>query len=246
MKQASTYAIQLKRSAGRAKRNFFRKRENRWGQDFIDDVQKRLPNSPKVIFDVGGHFGESALRFSDAFAKATVYTFEPSPENFAQMESMLYGKPSVARFNIAIGSQEGRAEFFYNKNHSSMSRIEGGAGDRTYVQVTTVDMFMEKNGIDGIDILKIDTEGYEIEVLNGARKSIDAAKISLIRIECGLDPDDQYHINLRQIMEFLEPKGFRIFGFYEQWEDVSDPTAKLRRTDVAFVARHIWCLKNEI
>ena len=245
MSLISMKIMDLRRELGRMKRVFLRKRESRWGQDFLQEVHERVPQAPQVIFDVGGHRGESALKFSDAFPKARVYTFEPSVENFEEMKAVLSGKPSIKRLNLAIGSFDGVTKFSHNKHHSSMSRIEGGPEDFREVNIKMLDTFAHENKIAVIDILKIDTEGHEMEVLRGAGKLFDESRIGLVRIECGLDPDEHYHVNFREVLDFLEPKGFRIFGIYEQWENVFDPKSKLSRADIVLASQKLWSVMRD-
>lgn len=233
--------MQLRRYLGRIRRNALRKSGARWGQDFAQEIIKRSRMKITSIFDIGGHIGQTALEFSDTFPDASIYTFEPSIENFGKMETVLAGKPKVKRLNIALGEKVGFQKFYHDVEHTSMSRIEHSESKGSYsVKVLTIDTFLKESNIDRIDIMKIDTEGYEIRVLRGAQNAIESGKIGFIKVECGTNPCDDIHINFREILDFLEPSGFRIFGVYDQWEDVFDPKPILRRADFVFAAQHVW------
>jgi len=232
--------IDIKRRLGRMRRNMARPDSRRWGQDFIREVRQRVRRDVKTIFDVGGHCGESALRFSDAFPNAEIYTFEPSTESFERMEMTLRGKPEVKRLNMALGNKVGLETFSYDAAHPYMSRIGTQGLSSRQVAVSTVDEFSRGAGIDQIGILKIDTEGYELNVLAGAANMMASGEVDIIKLECGLTQDNRYHVYLGDVLAFMEEREFRVFGFYDQWESTSDPKPDLRRVDIAFVARHIW------
>jgi FkbM family methyltransferase len=194
---------------------------------------------PKRIFDVGAHVGVTALQFSDFFPDATVFAFEPSSRNFMEMKRNLVGKPDVRCHQIGFGATVGSAELTLDPEHPSMARIGGSVGTRETICIETIDNFCSVHSVDTVDILKLDTEGYELEVLSGAAKMLSESRIGVIKVECGVNPDITYHLSLEDVCRFLHPLGYRLCGLYEQWEDVFDPTPALRRVDAAFVSARV-------
>ena len=77
----------------------------------------------------------------------------------------------------------------------------------------TIDYVIKKFKTASIDLLKIDVEGYEIQVLEGARKSLAGKKISFIYLETGLD--DRFN-SIQSIIDALAPNGYLPYAFYEQ------------------------------
>ena len=64
-----------------------------------------------------------------------------------------------------------------------------------------------------IDLLKIDVEGYEIKVLEGALGSLSQKKIKFIYLETGLD--DRFN-SIQELIDYLHPKGYMPYAIYEQ------------------------------
>ena len=220
---------------GRAKRNYKREPEQRWGLDFITEVRSRSNLEPKVIFDVGAHIGVTALLYSDCFPNATIYAFEPGSDNMRQLRENLVGAPDVRKHQIAFGVAAGTGALLTEPEHPSMARFGNGAGPTENVPIDTVDQFCTEHDVDRIDLMKIDTEGFELEVLEGAKSMLEQKRIGMIKAECAIDPDNDYHIELRELCDFLMPYGYRLFGIFDQYEDPFNSTSLIRRFDVALL-----------
>lgn len=117
-----------------------------------------------------------------------------------------------------------------------MARIGEGEGPRETVQVETLDRFLRERDIDTVDILKIDVEGFEMQVLAGAEEALSENRVALVKLECGVDPDTAYHVSLQTVCERMFARVYRLFGLYDQWEYTLAPTPALRRVDAAFVS----------
>lgn len=138
-------------------------------------MPKNLPAlNPKVIYDLGANVGVSSLFFASLFPKATIYGFEPFPENFEVCSLNFRGIPNFSRvFPWAIGSKSGYATFDC-KNDSRGGRLKSAHPDPnlqtiTQIQVRTISVadLIVKEGLAPPDFLKIDVEGAECDVLEG-------------------------------------------------------------------------------
>jgi FkbM family methyltransferase len=230
---------ELRHTAGRTVRNLKRNRIGGVGHDFAGDVRSRLPHFDiRTIFDVGAHIGLTAIEFSDEFPQATVHAFEPHPGNFARMQSNCAGKPEVRFYNLGLGAEPGALPFHFDPEHPTMARVVSNGEEVTdTVAIDTVDRLCDQLGITRIDFMKIDVEGHEIPVLEGSIRMLREGRISLLKLETAIDPDLAYHTQLWDLCELLQPLGYRLFGFYDQWENtLSIESAKLRRFDVAFIS----------
>lgn len=129
---------------------------------------------PKVIYDLGANVGVSSLFFASLFPKATIYGFEPLPENFEICLMNYQGIPNPSRiFPWAIGSRTGQATFDC-KNDSRGGRLESTHPDpnlqtiaQIQVKIVSVADLIGKEGLPPPDFLKIDVEGAEYDVLEG-------------------------------------------------------------------------------
>jgi FkbM family methyltransferase len=170
-------------------------------------LKKKNFKSFDVFFDVGAHKGESIDLFSRNFNIKEIYSFEPSPENFKILKKNRYKLQTkfkdlkIILENYALGSKK-RELTLKQVNESSSSTINDINRNSKYLkrksfflnlldndklyydiniqQIKLIDYLNEKN-LNKVDFLKIDTEGYEYEVLKGLEN--DMSKISLIMFE---------------------------------------------------------------
>jgi FkbM family methyltransferase len=237
---------------GRHIRNLRRRPHTSIGNDFITDVCTRLKCEIAIIFDVGAHIGITALEFSDRLPEATVYAFEPSAQNFRRMAVNLVGKPDIRKFQIGFGEKKRTATLFLDPKHPSMARLIHATSENTEtieinmetVEIETIDTFCLARNLRRIDLLKVDTEGHELQVLAGASNMLKDGSIGVIKAECAIDPDSVYHTQLHDLCEYLHAHDYRIFGIYEQSEDTLSPGPRLRRFDVAFISPVLYSTKT--
>jgi hypothetical protein len=138
---------------------------------------------PKVIYDLGANVGVSSLFFTSLFPKATIYGFEPLPENFEVCLLNYRSIPNSSQvFPWAIGSKTGQAVFDC-KNDSRGGRLESTHQDpnletvaQIQVKIISVTDLIEKEGLPPPDLLKIDVEGAEYDVLEGLAGYADSVR----------------------------------------------------------------------
>jgi hypothetical protein len=87
-----------------------------------------------------------------------------------------------------------------------------------------------------IDLLKIDVEGSELQVLEGAKKLLQAQKVDVIYIEVGLNRHGTQQTYLGSIDALLQENGYRIFRFYEQKNEWIDDSPLLRRCNCIYMS----------
>lgn len=145
----------------------------------------------KTVLDIGAHEGKTAVSFLELFPEATIYSFEPIPQCYEKLVERTKDYPRCKTFNCAIGEASGTIEF-HQSNYSPSSSIlrmaksheqafpftEGSV--KLNVPVIALDDFLIKENIDGHLAMKIDVQGYEWQVLNGAKKALEKVKLLLI------------------------------------------------------------------
>ena len=94
------------------------------------------------------------------------------------------------------------------------------------------------NNINRIDLLKIDTEGFELEVLQGAGKMLDDGSISFIYAEVGFQSQNTRNTGFKELIHFLEPKGFLFYALYQL--DAHDWNTGNHLGNALFVHRNIY------
>ena len=129
---------------------------------------------PKVIYDLGANVGVSSLYFASLYPTASIYGFEPLPENLEVCLLNYRGITNKSQvFPWAVGSKTGQATFDC-KNDSRGGRLESSQDDtrlktiaQIQVKIFSVSDLIHKEGLLPPDFLKIDVEGAEYDVLEG-------------------------------------------------------------------------------
>ena len=96
-------------------------------------------------------------------------------------------------------------------------------------------MFIGENAISHIDFLKIDVEGFELEVLLGAKEMLLRQGITFIEVEAGLAPTNNDHQPLNVLKEFLEAHGYFLILINEQVHEWIENKKYLRRCNAVFI-----------
>lgn len=193
------------------------------GQNLWDDMASLAVSKCPVVFDVGANVGQTVTRMRSRFPGCTLHSFEPSPASFHRLMSNCAGIADVHLWNFALGSSRGEKRFLENFRSDMSSFLplgESGWGEvinETSVLVDTVDAFCAENEIQRIDILKSDTQGYDLEVLKGAQDMMASKRISLIYFEVIFSDMYRGIGSFSEAYELLVRNGFRLVSFYDLW-----------------------------
>ncbi len=176
----------------------------------------------KLVMDVGAYHGTMTQLFLKIFPNANIITVEPSIHSFNHIKSLFINNSRVNLQNCGIGREKSIITFklFDNGELNSFKNIdrdEAEAVDSIEVNVFTIDdvLHNSNNGKKPVDFLKIDVEGFEMEVLSGADKLFRDNEIGCILIEAGFCDDDERHTPFKSIAGFLEKQGFTFYGLYD-------------------------------
>ena len=183
-----------------------------------------------VIFDIGAHHGETIKLFLKKLRVKKIYSFEASPNNYKVLKKKIYKNylKKVDIYNFGIGDKISKSYINQavesssstmnelNKNSKYLKRklkiLNIKDNENFYrkipIQILTLDSFIQQHDIQNIDLLKIDTEGYEFNVLKGASKYID--RINLIYFEHHYDDMIIKNYKFSDVHKFLEDKDFKM------------------------------------
>lgn len=189
-----------------------------------------------MVFDVGANVGHSSIEYLRQFPSAAVHAFEPVAVNFAQLDSI--SNPRLIRNRCAVGADNGEIKIFLSENagkHSSV--VVEDAGRYEEVGMTTIDGYCGENGIEHIGFLKVDTEGADLAVLQGAEGLLANKAIDFIQVETGFY-EKQRHVLISDFISYLSPLGYAVLGVYDQsleW----DGSARVQYANLLFARRGI-------
>jgi FkbM family methyltransferase len=150
---------------------------------------------PAIIVDAGAHRGAFSVAVKARFENSKVFAFEPNPQTFCLLQRTLEpAGPDVLAINKGLGSKPALLEIFSYANdrsseHSSLYREVFDSLHQhsdvcaQNVEITTLDGFCKERGISRVDFLKIDVEGGELSVLEGAKYLITNDGLPIIQFE---------------------------------------------------------------
>lgn len=163
--------------------------QNFW-PDILDEIYRKkvyqrfvLGKKNLTIVDCGANVGLSVYYFAP-FSK-TVYAIEPSKQHVETLRAMIKqnGLSNVIVCPVAISNKNGKTKFYHNDNQTMFMLDERGnpdGKDFEEVETQTIDAFIEKNKIEQIDILKMDSEGEEAKIFQSEGFKKVAPKIKII------------------------------------------------------------------
>ena len=191
------------------------------GTDCFFDIHRRFGRDRiRVAFDVGANNGKSALTYLREFPRAEIYSFEPVASTYRQLVASTQAFSRVHAYNLGLGREPGVTTINVNPDSQLSSIGLNRPGSHTEsIQIDTLAGFVAKHQMESIDFLKIDTEGFDMEVLAGASPLLQQQRIHLILCECEPVVRTRNFVDLATLAEFLSRFGYEFFGVYEQQPD---------------------------
>lgn len=199
------------------------------GVDAISDLAFLLEHKREpVVFDVGANDGETVQDFLRMFPDARIVAFEPYALCCDLLTEKFRDRPHVRVQNVALGAARGqtRLNLYSGNRMNSLLTLDEDASNpmRTSftptgtadVRLESLDDFCTEHGFTCIDVLKIDTQGYDLQVLKGAVKLLQARRVRTILLEANFVPMYRRQATFSELHEFLSQFGYRLVDFYNQ------------------------------
>ena len=211
------------------------------------DVQKNffVKTRGMAIFDVGAQYGQTAIEYYTRFPNSSIYSFEPFKESYDILKNNVSNYPGIKLFNIAFGGDHGIKKFNCNTFSATNSFLETEKGasaiwgdglldtiETTDINVTTIDDFAVAQNIQEIDILKIDVQGYEFNVLEGAKNFLSKDAVKVIYMEIIILPTYKKQKHLDELLALMRLNNFTLYNLYNFSYDTF---GSLRQVDAIFI-----------
>ena len=207
-------------------------------------IKMLSPSRPQMIFDVGAHVGLAAARFRELFPGVKIHCFEPFPESFEKLEAAASVLQPIELHRFALADTDGELQFSVNSNSATNSLLASDERAEVYwrgdtprtlgsltVKARTLDAFARDNAIEAIDVLKMDVQGGEYDVLQGAREMLSRQAIGLIYMELITAPTYLGQHRIREYLELFDANGYELFELY----NFGRSHGRLLQTDIIVV-----------
>ncbi|MFP4436418.1 MAG: FkbM family methyltransferase [Chloroflexaceae bacterium] len=217
------------------------------GLNLYYDMKQRLPEyRAGTIFDVGANIGQSAKKFLKWFPQAQIYCFEPVAATCAELRRNVKGQHNIQCFHLALGAGSGKGQmllqgsaemFFLTDDTAGTAQPSGTPLEE--VAIVSIDDFCANQNLTRINYLKIDTDGYDLEVLKGAERMVQEQRIDLVQVEVSMNSTNTDHVSFEILKHYLEERNYLLFGIYDQKPEWTTGEPQLRRTNPVFLAQHV-------
>ena len=210
-------------------RNFLNFFDFFYQKRIINFFKSKLAEKELIFFDVGSHYGETVDLFGKYLTMKEFHCFEASPKNFDILKNKIRGHKYKTVCNINnLGVGEKNYETFINQtaetSSSTINKINTNSKyflrklkvlnirnknnyiKRVPIKIISLDYYIKKKNIKIIDILKIDTEGFEFEVLKGLKNNFHI--VGYIYFEHHYDNMIEKNYTFSDIHNFLINLGF--------------------------------------
>lgn len=195
-----------------------------------------------TIIDVGANIGQYGTELRNIGYKGNIISFEPTREAFEKLSKCAKNDPLWKVFHSSLGERDGKAAINISKNSVSSSILDSlpelveSAPEASFIKKEEIDIKKLDSIFESLDLknknvyMKIDTQGYESQVLEGSRNSLP--KIKGVQIEMALIPSYEGAIGFQEMSLKLQDLGFNLIsiesGFYDK------TTGKLMEVDGVF------------
>jgi len=201
----------------------------------------------KTIIDVGANRGNFIHLAQLRFAPKKAICIEPLQEAFLKLKQRYNNNPKFSLFNCALGASSGQTEMEVNTHDEASSilpiRTEGELIfthkdlrpiDKILIELKTVDQIVREENVTSVELLKLDVQGFELEVLKGAMETLPKTRVILSEISF-------YHQYEKgalfwDIHQFLKEKNFYLIdlGAYQTSKD-----GALLQGDAVFINKNL-------
>lgn len=208
------------------------------GMNLDFDRSRLLTNASPVVIDVGANVGDTVLKIAEGFPGSTIHACEPVSKTFEWLVKHTRDHIQVKCHQVALGSETAQRDMLlYEGTVNNSLKPTDGVNERGVerVSVQTLDDFCTTHEIEVIDYLKIDTEGFDLEVVKGGTQIFEEGRVRVVLAELGFSPSNTKHIPFCQFVDAMHQRRMSLFGIYDQSREF-DGSHSLRRADCLFIS----------
>jgi FkbM family methyltransferase len=171
---------------------------------------KKLGFDPRFIVDIGAYEGDWSKEMNKIFPSADILLIEGQTEKAPILENLCKSVPKFAYQIALLGAAP--TEVRFNKYETASSVLSENNMTNAEIEsrkLTTLDTIVDQKAIDGSVLIKIDTQGYELEILKGATQFLQKADVVLLEVSLLNIYIDSPLVD--EVMFFMKEKGFYLY-----------------------------------
>lgn len=190
-------------------------------KNFNEIILKEITKSNPLFLDIGAGQAESINRFKKILPNCIIHSFEPVEERIQIIKNWLQTFPhnnNITLNNCAMGDKIEEKIFNVNIKTKASSFLKLNKNNKidnirqeVKVKVNTVDNYVKENNIKYIDYLKIDTQGYEEQVLNGSIETLKSGIVKYIEVEIILSDYYEKITTFYDMEKILLPLNYKLY-----------------------------------
>ena len=175
-----------------------------------------------VVLDIGANFGVISLSLMNQYPSAKIYAFEPTDYAFKKLKKNIDLNPEarshIKPCQLFVSDHEDSPKESHVYSSWRVDRlvkeihpIHCGILKSASCKTVTIDGFVHKNNIDGLDFIKIDTDGNELSILRGAKETLIAFRPVIVFEICTYLLDENQQSFSDDFLDLLTPIGYGVF-----------------------------------
>ncbi len=179
----------------------------------------RILKNPRTIIDVGANYGTYSFFLSKIYPQTKIIAFEPGTSSYTVLRRIIkkFGLKNVFPVKKGLGNKDEDKEIIMPAQYTIIAYVSDKntpkkKGDTSEnIQIVTLDSFVKKNDIKDIDFIKCDVEGFELNVFEGAKKTLSQMKPTIL-VEIEERHTKKYNLNPQQVMSFMKKLGYNAYS----------------------------------
>ncbi len=188
----------------------------------IKKLKKGLEHG--IIFDIGAHIGDWSTFLMNEYVDLDykLYMFEPSIKTYNKLIQNIVESENKKCHNLGFGDKEEILTIHYDSmDQGNASILSKNTKYSEEVSIITIDHFCTQNHIKSIDFIKMDVQGYEYNILQGAKDFLDSGKIKFIQFEFD-EPNIQNRVFFKDFWDLLNDKYYIYHSLFNGLVQIKD------------------------